>query len=412
MEELIRSAKTDFPVSDEFVRRVATAIESAPVTARTRSRRRLVAVAAGVVVVLVGLGFVPVPMGSSRGALGRAIAAFDSTTGLYVRGRELRHRDIGDRVTEDWEAPGGLRRMAYWDDGKLESWQVEGADFAAFCNPDHRWADVYELPHAEADQSFSWTLGRVGQMLEFRREQTRTTQLNEWRERSLWGGETDVIEAAEPLEDPEQGWRKMRWEVDATTGRVTSEKHWWRPKGGQWQLVAYTEEVAWDVDLPSNTWVFIPPRGWKVRYHHWWRQRVENALASGETRDWRVTVHTIDASKEGDLFVTLSRLAVAEIGRDSRTAPIRLTAVDSLGVVYEPENDVIAPTSPDRGRQYRVIVLKREQSRIPPGIARTVTLTVQPAGDELHADEVLTFVVPLPPLQGKVDLDETEVVQY
>ncbi len=85
MEELIRSAKTDFPISQEYVERVTAGIEGAPPTARGRSRRKLVAIAAGVVVALVGLGFVPFPMGSAKGALDRALAATENATTVHVR---------------------------------------------------------------------------------------------------------------------------------------------------------------------------------------------------------------------------------------------------------------------------------------------------------------------------------------
>jgi len=411
LEQLIRSAKTDFAVDEGCLERVVRAIATAPAPPPARSRRRVIAAAAVALAALVALGFVPFPAGSASGALGRAIAAFETTSGFYMRAREVRHRDIKDRMTEVWEAPGGLLRIAYWEEGRLQSWQLRGADFQAYCNPAGQFASVYDLPPAHSYRSPYQSLGPIRDMVASRKAQTGTTAVREWRQRSLWGSESDVIEATEPLEGPDQGWRRMRWEVDAATGRLISEKHWWMPHGGAWELVAYTEEVTWDVDIPSDTWAFVPPEGWKVRYYRWWTGRVENTLANGHTRDWQVTVHAVDADRNGDLVITTSRTPTA--GAQDRTwpdIPMEIEAVDNLGVTYRsiPDPSINYEGAPD----YQVTALRRSGSAIPPGQARTLSLTVRPYPDEAYAGQALTFAgLSIPPLQDQVDA-QTQLVQY
>ena len=341
------------------------------------------------------------------------MAAFEGTSGFYMRGRELAHRDIKDRTTEVWGAPGGLLRIEYWEEGRLQNWQVMGADFEACCDPDHQWAEVYDLPRTETHGASYQLLEHIREMVALRGKQTGTTTVREWREVSLWGGEVDIIEATEPLEDPDEGWRKMRWEAEAATGRLLCEKHW-RTVGGRWKLVAYSEEVAWDVDIPRDTWTFVPPEGWRVEYHRWWTGRVENTLASGQTQDWQVTLHAMDMNKNGDLILTWSRLPSREVADrlDGRVTPFRISAADDLGVTYEQDGGKECMRG-RYGRDYLATTLRRAQSATPPGLGRTVTLTIHVSMWEPYADQVVTFAdLPLPPRQDKVDVFEPEIVEY
>jgi hypothetical protein len=120
----------------------------------------------------------------------------------------------------------------------------------------------------------------------------------------------------------------------------------------------------------------------------------------------------------GDLILTWSRLPTVEVADQLQglVLPMNVTAVDNLGTPYESLRGCKeARRGGSHGRDYIATTLKRESSQISPGIARTVTLTVQPAAREPYADQVLVFPnIPLPPRQEVDDLfaAETEVIQY
>ncbi len=62
----LRSAKSEFDVSDQMVTRVVASLESAAVPQVRRSRVRVTAAIGAVMVVLFALGFVPVPRSGGR----------------------------------------------------------------------------------------------------------------------------------------------------------------------------------------------------------------------------------------------------------------------------------------------------------------------------------------------------------
>jgi len=369
--------------------------------AQTRRHYRPVAIALGAAAVaLCALGFVPIPLGHAKGALDRAIAAYDGCSGLYIRTHDL--HEGRDRVRETWYAAGGLERNDYWEEGKLTGAYVAGTDFYAIYDASRQEAQVDELP-PDTRQSSDFTREEFLALAQQYLESTRGN-VEEWRTRSLWGGEVDIIDIT--LETPSQGKVKERYETDAATGQLLSLRHWeW--DGGAWRLTSYTDEVAWDVDFPSGTFSFLPPKGTKVTYYRWWGDRFDRTVAAGQTADWRIRIHAIDVKENGDMLLTLSRYpSPGEQQPDWHTVAVKIDAVDNLGTGY---HDIMGD-----GRFQNsswVAILEKSTSTARRGIAQTATVTFRFSAAEGEATEIVTLSdLPLPP--PRADLFEPEVVQY
>jgi hypothetical protein len=404
--ELLETARPAPPLSEGWEERAVGGMAARRRPARSR---RWIAVTVGAAVALFGVGFVPMPMGQAKGALDRAVAALEGTTGLYIR-----YRAFGqdrETVRDFWQAPGGLVRYDTWEDGRLVSAMISGPDMNVVYSAESKAAQVFDSPPPWAEPppgagKLWWMnpggLGLVG----FLRGQPGVT-VTERQERSLWGGEVNVIEMTLPEDG---GATKRRWETDPATGRLLSEKMW-RETDGDWSLIQESEEVQWG-EPPEETWEFVPPKGTKVTYTRWWQARLGEPIASGESESWRIVLYSVEADRQGNLVLTLSRWPVAGFGGTSmgrtnwNALPVEVDGVDSLGVTYHHTNGYGCD------RDYWTTTLQRGRTPIVPGHARTVTLTVHPYSADGYEDEVIRFAdVPMPPLQEKVE-PETEVVQY
>jgi len=398
--ELLETARPE--LTAELEARAVAAVEAAQVRP-VRPRRRWIAVAVGAAVALVGLGFVPFPAGGAKGALDRAMAAFEGTSGLYLRYHDLYHGPIQHRVFQVWEAPGGLSREEHWDDGKLGGVSVTGPDYSINYTARDRTAWVYDLPPAgAAEQAYGahYVASSLSRVTDRIRERSGE-EVKEWRERRLWGGERDMVEITW------QAGGRVRWEMEAATGRLVSWKGW-APKDSEWKLTTYTEEVEWDVEIPSDTWTFDIPKGTTVSEWLWWKERATHVLATGKTQDWQVTLHALDVSARGDVYVTLSLDRLTPAAGQWRGMDIQ--GYDDQGVIYHPESRQHG----GGGRVgYRVLVAQRDQSAARSVPARAITLTLHLRSSASPEEQILTFpVLPLPPPQAKEDLFAPDIVQY
>ncbi len=402
---LLEAARPE--LTSELEARAVAAVAAARRPARAR---RWIAIAVGAAVALFGLGFVPIPMGQAKGALDKAVAALEGTTGLYIRYHN--YEQDRETVVEFWQAPGGLMRDDKWENGQLVSRGIHGPDEFVEYDAAKKSAQAFDSPPPRAEEppggDEAWWMIPV-RMLESYRGRPGVT-VTEWQERSLWAGEVNVVEMTLPAGDEKM--EKRRWETDPATGRLLSEKVW-RGTDGDWKLVQETEEVRWG-ELPEETWQFVPPKGTKVTYNRWWQARLGEPIASGESESWRVVLYSVEADKQGNLVLTLSRWPTAgfrgtPMGSTNWNGgePVQVEGVDNLGVTYHHENWYGCV------RDYWMTTLRRSESPIVPGQARTVTLTVRPYEADGYEDEVITFAgIPIPPLTDNVTSFETEVVQY
>lgn len=385
-------------------RAVAAMREARP---RRLTRRRLIAVAVGAAVALFGLGFVPVPMGEAKGVLDRAMATCEGATGLHIVYHML--RDGTDSVHEVWYATGGLGRTEDWRNGELSGAYIWGKDFTALYNATTQTADVDDQPPGNGPKWSALVPGYEQILTESYIAQYPKATLSEWRERSLWGGEVDICEVVLPVPgDTEERKVKIRVETDAATGKLLSKRQW-ESDGDNWHLVIYTEEVTWDADVPSGAFEFVPPRGTKVTYHRWWRGRYNQTLAMGQTQDWRVKVHALDAKDNGDLILTLSRYpAPGTPEPDWKEVAVKIDAVDDLGAQYHDDMG--------DGRLQNsswVTTLHRDASAVKFGSSRSLEATIHFAGPAANSEQTMTLPnLPIPPAQAEADLYRPEVVQY
>ncbi len=367
---------------------------------RVFPRRRWVLATMGAAVVLFALGFVPFPAGSAKGALTRAMAAIQGATGIYIRYHSVRGGI--DRIHETWTTTDGMRREELRDDGRLQEIIVYGKDSRTIYNPAGHTAQIDDFPPGDGPAFSDPTLGELQKQAEAYLQQGKG-DVNEWRERSLWGGESDFVEVT--LEPAEQGKIKIIWEIDAATGRLISERMW-EFADDQWQLVGYTEEVTWDLQMPSDTFTFVPPQGTKVTSYRWWRDRFGATVATGQTPDWQVLMHAVDVGKDGDLVLTLSRRP-SQGGQTEQwdaKIPVEIDAIDNLGVGYHLGEGYDFPN-------YLAVTVHRDASDTPPGTAQTVTVTIRLRPSGPGVEQMVTFpALPLPPMRE--DLGQPEVVQY
>ncbi|MBE9566285.1 MAG: hypothetical protein IMF16_06025 [Proteobacteria bacterium] len=398
-----------------------------------RSRRRSVVVAAFAMVALVGLGFVPFPTRGADGALERAMAAVEQAASLHIithssyLGRTSRleiwwsedgfrssDRDLDDGWRQSVEIVDGARRVWYSGYTRHDSVEQRGSErYGPARGP--RPHVRFPVERTEIEEMFSWIQSAKGWTIEQRRE------------RSLWGGTIDVIEAegvaswgarSFPITYAGRDRVRKRAELDADTGRLMSLETYVFDNGS-WERTHWTECVEWDVEIPERVRQFEFPEGTTVQHHYWWAERTEETIATEYTQDWEVMLHAVEVNNRGALYVTGSRWGqpsseIGEISAPSMSWVVTAEGTDQFGRRYVQSGDERWSAHADGGT-YWTVVLEPESSRIPPSIPRTVALTIYPCSVEGFADQAVTFRdVRLPPAQKgeALYLESIEVIQY
>lgn len=115
--------------------------------------------------------------------------------------------------------------------------------------------------------------------------------------------------------------------LDAETGYL---RRWEDPRAGRVYLVD-----SYNAPFADSLFQWRPPAGTRVvRHEPWWRKRLEQRVRTAIDRRWRVTVHSVDLSATGELWISVSGQS-----RDTRQrAPIwtsrGMTATDEKGRRY------------------------------------------------------------------------------
>ena len=408
----------------------ARALEGMAAVGPARGLSRRWVIAAVGAAVLFGLGFVPIPMGKAPGALARAMAMASQATTVHMTGHGWTAR--GEFDVERWVTDDGFSRQEKWVNDELVELNITHGDrvLLYFVDPETGAASATEaflptnryklgeLPAAEGKSylarmfhSFEVLAGDLGIA-------PPDIEMTERRERSLWGGLLDVVEAEFTVKGTmsisgvsymDGDMVRIKAEVDPETNRLLSMAQYrfegvWGP--------TYRAEYEWDVDLPEGG-EFRPPKGTKLTRCTWWEKRADQVLAVGTTKDWEVVLHCIDVNRRGDLVLSLHRAPRSESTMSrwqNGSVAWKVEAVDDAGVGYH----VVA-----RGPQssyflvgYGRASLQREWEE---GIPRSVTLTIYPYPQGKTTDQSVTFRnIPLPPRQNVDDLcaAEMEVIQY
>ncbi len=406
-------------------RAVQAMANSAP--ARAHPRRRLIAITVGVAaVVLFGLGFVPFPAGSAKGALARAQAGmlnagtFHMVAMGWVEGMEYRF--------ETWASQEGLYREDRWENGSLNTsdmtWPEGHLSYVAAVGK----ADEHDSPHMPPRLVWSRNMSdRAGleKLFAFLRDILAGT-VTERRVKTLWGGERDVVIAEATVNRSSvisgipylrAGKVRVVAEIAPDTGRLISLEEYSLNRDSS-ELKYRTESVEWDVEIPEDTWTFNPPSGTTLHRYRWWTDRQDKLLATGNTANWQVNVHTIDVNRSGDLVVTLSRWLLQPDVQELSSSPSPSVHVeDSASVEYvqEPSFTCVNWVSEKQTGGYWTTTLRRDRSAEPTQAPRSVSLTIHPYSYAPYQAEAVTFRnLPLPPRQQADDLFKAseEVIQY
>ena len=128
-------------------RAVRAVAEATAVRRPLLSRPRWIAVAVGAALALFILGFLPIPMGQTHGALDQAVAALENASGLHLR---CHYYDHGrERVVDFWQG-GWLMRNDQREGGRLVSQTIYGPDSKVVYDATKKRAEVSDVPPSQA----------------------------------------------------------------------------------------------------------------------------------------------------------------------------------------------------------------------------------------------------------------------
>jgi hypothetical protein len=380
-----------------------------------RPRRRLVAIVTMAVVVLAGLGFVPIPLGSTKGALDRAVAAASNARTVHIVTR------TPGGTTEEWLAEEGFDRRETRSEGRLTgfslvvgpwetdySYNVKTGRGSAESTFDPCLLHPAHLPDRAAFQRQFEEIRYTADLLH---EQAPEVRSREYRQASLWGGEVAVIEAraeaASSLYHLFNGTYRdgdgilVRAELDPATDSLLSVREY--RLSGREQELTHEATYEWNVEIPEELKHLDLPEGTKVSRFAWWETRAEKAIAQAATRDWLVTLHAIDINRRGDLLLSVSRAETPGSQMPSvynGAPPLAVEAQGSGGERYEQQNGYSCSNARHAG--YWTTTLEPESESSQPA---SITLTIRPYAHGPSEGQSVTFRnVPLPPRQDVDDV--------
>jgi len=388
--------------------------------------RRWLLVSVGAMV-LFGLGFAPIPMGKAPGALEKALAQAEQATTVHVTGHAWTSQQ--ENEFETWASNDGFYREDKLEGGEpAYVYLTQGATVLTFYvengkkyayehfDPSVGRADGRPMPDRSYLRGFFESFKRLHEQLGLPSPDLRIT---ERRERTIWGGERDVVEAEFTVKGTSSisgvsymdgDMVRIRAEIDPTTGRILSMTHdkfegTWEPR--------YEAQYVWDVEIPQDVREFKPPKGTTLERNLWWKTRAARTLARSETEHWIVTLHGVDIDRRGDIVLSLSRDFKPESpgGPYWNTAvPVRAEASDNGGGEYEQLNRYGCDSRVTVS--YWTTILRHKQG----GANRSrATFTIYPYPRGQAKGQSVTFAnVPMPPRQNVDDVfaTETEVIQY
>ena len=508
--------RSRIPMREQWHSRVLAGAAEASRAKPTRGR--WVVVLAGLAVVLIGLGFVPFPAGSAKGAFGRALAQVNESPGVHVTGRIW--GPLGEWRFEQWFTGGGFKRFDLLDGDQVvlcslydpgarrirPKWRdihsvlatINGSAERTLPDPGDVWQsrpligpeahdfhvereDILPFPltHTQGEEP---TSRDFWQRIE-EQEKTLQVRVEERQHYSVWGGKRAVAdiyghrrEGAHvevlilgnlmgsiytSLGPGDDVWIHM--EADTETGAILALQQYKRVDG-RWKLIYCADSIESGVAIGEEVRNPVLPEHHVEAEDTWWGQRLPQTVAVGDSEDWRVTLHSLEANREGEVFVTLSRESMTEVTRnafyeDGRPAPphrtLWLEARDDVGARYAiahrqgpgghslPIGKHVAsqPAAwiirlPAEIESHLRLRLLPESPRIPGRVPRTITLEItnEPAksipeltgvssirGDQYEAFDVwfrktyyqtITFArLPVPAPQGSGDLIEEAITR-
>jgi len=433
LEGRIQGAVTDLrgDAAPELRARAVAAMAAAPPA--PRPRHRLIAIASVAAAALFGLGFVPIPLGSAKGALDRALASAEHARTVHItswyatpHSNSWSTPEEGDATSEEWLAEEGFARREYWQRGLLRlldlsvgPWRTD-YHYDAGAEAGRAWQRFSPCMLHPADMpdraEFQRRFDLLRDVAGFSHQPLPEVQFREYREGSIWGGQVAIVEAWVTATGNLAGLYGgpyvkgdtvvVRAELDPKTDSLLSVREY--EVNGSKRELSYEATYEWNVEIPDTLKHFDIPAGTKLDRVTWWETRADKIIAQDTTRDWQVTLHAIDINRHGDILLSLSRVETPDTQMPSayNTAPpLEVQAVGSGGERYEQLDGYSCYNARHTG--YWTTTLKPANEAANPW---AVTLTIRPYPRDPCRDQSVTFRnVPLPPRQ---DVDDVMVAAH
>jgi hypothetical protein len=350
---------------------------------------------------------------------------------------------------EEWWSSDGFHRLDMdFDEGWMQSVEVEDAQHLLSYDSHTHNQQVQQrgsdsdrgspAPFRNREPVFSGEKSAVGRMFEFMRD-VKGWIVTEERERSLWAGAVDVVEAqgverslpAFPVAALVGDTVKYRVELDPGTGRLLSLTQYVLMENGRWEPSYWVDLIEWDADILASVRDYRFPAATTVTETRWWADRTKNVVAEGATADWQVKLHALEADSKGRLYVTLSRWPTQGSSLDTVRSfahwawtLTEVAAVDQYGVQYL-QSDTRSDLTREGG--YWTAVLKPQSHVVPLALPRRIAVTIRlyervyersESGERAVAEsegQAVTFAnLARPALQPSADLfaDSVKTVTY
>ena len=165
----------------------------------------------------------------------------------------------------------------------------------------------------------------------------------------------------------------------------------------------YQADYEWDVEIPDELKSFDAPAGTKLTRSTSWETRADQAIVQANTRDWTVTLHSVDVNRSGDILLSLSRIETpdSQMPSEYNTAPqLVVEARGSGGEEYTQQNGYSCYNVCDSG--YWTTTLRPTN---PTTHWCSVTLTIWPYKLSPSEDQSVTFRnIPVPARQNVDDV--------
>jgi hypothetical protein len=375
--------------------------------------RRLLAFASGLALII-GLSFVPFPLGKTSGALQKALAAMEGAETVYITGRSCVNNV--PLTFKRWVAKDFSRGETYRN-GELELVILDyrGRRMIYSKAPIY-YSELtpsveYNAPRIKGNRTYRWPGWiRLNTYLKLPIEKDPSCKIQESKIWNIWEGESIIVEIRTEVTDRPFGygevdyskWGELRsvYKIDPESHHVLSMEQYYSAEN--WRKT-YEAEYHWNVPVPDSLKHFSFPPGTVISHSNWWDTREDKVVRSIETKDWILTLHAIDVNREGEIYLSLTRVLKPE----SKLGPWEITPLllpkisvqDNLGHEY----DGIGPF--ERGfvgdMLYGGLGCYRT-SKDKPGapLPRAITLTVYPyPTGKSRTEKYVLRDIPLPPRQ-------------
>ena len=365
-------------------------------------RRRLLAWTLGAATCLAGLGFVPLPLGTAKGAWARAVSAAREIVAAHI---QVRDKD-GQLETEEWVGKDGFVRDVGYQNGQLTHVSLRGANTVDY-DVKNRSAKEYDTPQNAQARDLLVSLRKALVDLQAYPD----LQVIERRAGSLWSGIYDIVEVSGIIKgqtlnllgtEYEDGDRIMlRMRLAPDTGRIFFiEQRRFDAIG----IEQDADQVSfnWDVEAPPELRAIAYPDGTTVQRGNSQCERPAQLITTASTPHWEVILRAIDVDLSGDLQITLSRRVILD-DTERGTRPVMPLVVgpslDDVGGTYAQDQ------TDNSGSISGVYKLIRHAPANATSLPKRITLKIYPNPSQARDNEYVIFKDILLPARSQAEVE-------